>query len=428
MSKVVMSSPGAGSRQRSAGSATLAFTESERNRILEHLDEISFSPVFRNSKRNCALLRFVVERALDGQADQLKERTIGVEAFGRQADYDTNADHSVRSAAGEVRRRLAQYYMEFGNECGIRIEILPGSYVPQIHVASPTPPVEPEQPIEPPRLALAPAAVAEPQEWRRFLPRTFNPWVVFAAISAVLLAGLAARLTWPAQTPFDQLWKPILSSPNAALLCVGGGGWGGAPAATLPAAETVGDFERQPARNFNASDVLALVAVTGTLRASGKEFRILPRANDTSFKDLQQGPFILIGAFNNQWTLRLTEGLRFTFQTRAPRDAYIADRKNPGNASWSFGSSTPFKDVMRDYAVVTRLRDPKTEQTALIVAGIGGWGTQAAGEFVSNPNHLKKLERFAPRDWQQKNLQVVVATDIIRGSPGPPIVLAAEFW
>ena len=83
---------------------------------------------------------------------------------------------------------------------------------------------------------------------------------------------------------------------------------------------------------------------------------------------------------------------------------------------------------MRDYAIVTRLRDPKTEQIALIVAGLGSWGTQAAGEFVTNPNNLKKIEPFAPRNWQQKNLQVVLATDIIRGSSGPPTVLAADFW
>ena len=117
------------SRPRSTG-ASFAFTEAERNQVLDHIEEIFLSSAFRNSKRNCALLRYVVERAVEGNADQLKERTIGVEAFGRPADYDTNVDHSVRSAAGEVRRRLAQYYMECGTESGVRIEILPGSYVP----------------------------------------------------------------------------------------------------------------------------------------------------------------------------------------------------------------------------------------------------------------------------------------------------------
>jgi hypothetical protein len=82
----------------------------------------------------------------------------------------------------------------------------------------------------------------------------------------------------------------------------------------------------------------------------------------------------------------------------------------------------------RDYAIVSRVRDPKTEQTVVVVAGIGSWGTLAAGEFVTKPEHLEKLEKLAPRHWDQGNVQVVLATDVIRGSSGPPIVLSAHFW
>lgn len=409
------------SRPRSTG-ASFAFTEAERNQVLDHIEEIFLSSAFRNSKRNCALLRYVVERAVEGNADQLKERTIGVEAFGRPADYDTNVDHSVRSAAGEVRRRLAQYYMECGTESGMRIEILPGSYVPQIRFADRTPAL-----VE---VGSSLAGPAQPRPIsqagsRRISRRTLKGLAALAAIAALPILGFVFRSAWRVPPPFEQLWNPILTSSNPALLCFGGG----RPGATGNSVTTVGDFERLPARRMNVSDALALVAVTSTLRAGGKQYRILNRANATSFKDLQQGPFVLIGAMNNEWTLRLTEGLRFTYQHPSPGDgSRIADRKNPGNTSWSFRYSAPFTDVMRDYAIVTRLRDPKTEQIALIVAGLGSWGTQAAAEFVTNPNHVKKLEPFAPRNWQQKNLQVVLATDVIHGSSGPPMVLAADFW
>jgi hypothetical protein len=423
MSKVAMTSVLAVPRPRFPAAA-LTFTEVERNQVLDHLEEIFLSPAFRNSKRNCALLRYVVERTLDGLADQLKERTIGVEAFGRQPDYDTNVDHSVRSAAGEVRRRLAQYYMEQGDECGIRIELLPGSYIPQIRFLDRQ--ALAEEVDSTLVVPCAPPAVNErPEQRPQIGSRVRERIVAVGAVAALLAIGLAFRSSWQVRTPFEQLWNPILASPNTALLCFGGG----RSANTVDPPATVADFERLPSRHMNVSDAMALVAVTGTLRASGKDYRILSRANSTSYKDLQQGPFILIGGLNNEWTLRLTEGLRFTYQHALPGEgSHIADRKNPGNTSWSFRYSAPFSDVMRDYAIVTRLRDPKTEQVALIVAGLGSWGTQAAAEFVSNPNHVKKLERLAPRDWQQKNLQVVIATDIIRGSSGPPAVLAAEFW
>ncbi len=100
------------------------------------LERVLGSPVFRSSKRYPALLKFIVEQTLDGRADYIKERTIGIEVFGRAPDYDTSSDHVVRTAAGEVRKRLAQYYMEAGRDDEIRIEVPSGSYVAQFRLAS----------------------------------------------------------------------------------------------------------------------------------------------------------------------------------------------------------------------------------------------------------------------------------------------------
>jgi hypothetical protein len=345
-----------------------------------------------------------VARVLEGPADQLTARPCGGAAWGRPADSAPTADHSVRSAAGEVRRRLAQYYMECADDSGIRIELTPGSYVPQFRFADAAPSV----------------TIAERPELPQAESRV-RKWVILGAASMALVGGLAFRSAWRTPSPFEQLWNPLLASPNAALLCFGGGlGAGDAPSTLL-------DYDRTPMRRMNVSDAMALVAVTGILQQEKKPFRILNRANATSFKDLQQGPFILIGAMNNEWSLRLTSKLRFTFERQAA-GAYIADKQKPEKTDWSFSMTAPFDRSNRDYAIVTRLRDPLTEQAGLIVAGIGSWGTQAAGEFVSSPDQVKKLEALAPQHWEQKNLQVVLSTDIIHGSPGPPVVLAAYFW
>ncbi len=77
---------------------------------------------FRSSKRSIAFLRYVVEQTLAGQADQIKERSIGIEVFGRDPSYDTNVDHVVRTAAAELRKRLATYYVDKSTtpSCGWR--------------------------------------------------------------------------------------------------------------------------------------------------------------------------------------------------------------------------------------------------------------------------------------------------------------------
>ena len=391
----------------------VVWPDDRRERISNHLGEILRSPLFGSSKRYCSLLRYIVEETLEGRAEHLKERTIGVEAFGRPADYDTNVDHSVRSAAGEVRRRLALFYAEFGSDAGIRIDLLSGSYVPQIRFLDAV--------VELPAAVEETTAIAASRFGNRRLRRAAVP----VAFAALILCAFSLHSAWQPRNPFDEFWNPILTSPNQALLCVGGGGqYAGQTAGPVL---TLSDFEHSRARRMNVSDAMALVAITGALESKQKPFRILSRASNTSFKDLQQGPFILIGGLNNEWTLRLTSGLRFSYDHMGS-GARIADKRNPANTSWLLSFATPIDQPVRDYAIVTRLHDAMTGHSGIIVAGIGGWGTQAAAEFVSDPASLRKLAALGPADWSSRNLQVVIGTDVIRGSSGPPIVLGSYFW
>src|SRR5580698_6505558 len=86
-------------------------TEKEANgpsaaAVREQLKRLLAHPLFTNSKRYPVLLAFTVEQTLLGHANELKERTIGVDAFGRELSYDVNLDPVVRTTAAEVRRRL----------------------------------------------------------------------------------------------------------------------------------------------------------------------------------------------------------------------------------------------------------------------------------------------------------------------------------
>src|ERR1019366_2708714 len=89
--------------------------------IRAQLDLLVRDDVFRSSKRSVAFLRYVVEQTLSGSASQIKERTIGVEVFGREPTYDTNLDHIVRTAATELRKRLAIYYWDEKDRSELRM-------------------------------------------------------------------------------------------------------------------------------------------------------------------------------------------------------------------------------------------------------------------------------------------------------------------
>ncbi|HUY95930.1 MAG TPA: hypothetical protein VMU71_11550, partial [Terracidiphilus sp.] len=100
-------------------------------RIREQLNRLLAHPLFANSKRYPALLAYAVEQTLLGHATELKERSIGVEVFGKAPTYDTNADPVVRITAGEVRKRLTQYYYDPEHRGELVMELPTGGYMPQ---------------------------------------------------------------------------------------------------------------------------------------------------------------------------------------------------------------------------------------------------------------------------------------------------------
>src|SRR5919206_2447051 len=113
----------------------------DRVAVHAQLARLLESPHFRNSKRSQALLRFVVQAALAGDQNSLKERCIGAAVFGRESSYDTAQDPIVRNAAIDVRKRLAQYYLEPEHAGELRIELPIGSYLPSFTAEAP--PAEP---------------------------------------------------------------------------------------------------------------------------------------------------------------------------------------------------------------------------------------------------------------------------------------------
>src|ERR1700721_2068537 len=98
--------------------------------VREQLKRLLAHQLFTNSKRYPVLLAYTVEQTLLGNAGELKERTIGIEAFGREPSYDVNLDPVVRTTAAEVRKRLIQYYYSPEHAGELIVEIPLGSYVP----------------------------------------------------------------------------------------------------------------------------------------------------------------------------------------------------------------------------------------------------------------------------------------------------------
>jgi len=178
------------------------------------------------------------------------------------------------------------------------------------------------------------------------------------------------------------------------------------------------------------ADVTALVKLSALVENRKHPYQIR-REDRASFTELQEGPSVLIGAFNNAWTLRLSDGGRYGFERDGLR-YWIIDHRDRDARKWGIDlgprDARGHRALKEDYALITRVLNHTTGKMSLIVAGLWGNGTQTAGEFLTEPRFLQKLVDRAPKGWQSKSLQAVIRTEVIEGNSGPPQLVATWFW
>lgn len=390
------------------------------DRVQQQLERMLCHPVFKSGKRCPGMLRHIVEQALAGKGDTLKERTIGVDVFGRDPDYDTNADPVVRITAGELRKRIAQYYHEPGREQEIRIELRPGSYVPEFH--PPLPMISRSQPG---------------LRWTR------TSWTIAGGAAIALLA--ASSWFWFARSghgALDRFWAPALGSPKPVLLCVGQrqffacgmesrdrlnpdvASFGGKRVPDSPVPLLM--LYYLGSQNVGLPDASTLARIAGVMQSKGVEYQIRGESS-TTLADLRNGPVVLVGAFNNEWSMRLAGAARYQFRREDPIFS-VVDRERPSDRKCSVDYSKPYLQLTEDYALITRVQDPTTGRLAVLAGGLTGYGTQAAGEFLSEPSYMEAFAATAPAGWERRNVQIVIKTKVIRGNCGPPVVIDKYLW
>jgi len=413
-------------------------TRHDREAILLELQQILASPHFCNSKRYPALLQYVVEKTLAGEEDLLKERTLGVEVFDRAPSYDTNTDTVVRYTAGEVRKRLSLYYHELGRKPAIRISLPAGSYVPEflhpheeaeagpVHSVDSVAVIHEPEPLEQWALAESEHRTATEIDGHRLPPMRAHAarrwWIgvlTLLAASALTGAGYKYR-AGHAKTPIDEFWGPVLRDQSSVMMCIGGSVF--SQSHTSGVATATKDIDYPFVSMQSASAVAQLSAL---LQRSGGETTQLQPAATTPLTELRDHPVILLGGYNNQWTLRLTQPLRFHF---LPVDAgeAIMDEANPG-LKWERDPSLPYSSA-DDYALLARFRDTTTGSWVVVLAGVGRNGTEAAAHFASSPNYVQLLRDRAGSDFSNRNVEAVLKVNVIDGKTGAPSIVAVHLW
>jgi hypothetical protein len=195
-----------------------SFVEAARLRVAvqEELAAILASPSFHASRKSCEFLHYIVQVALDGRIDSLKERSIGLDLLGRDISYDPSSDATVRVRANEVRKRLRSFYATQSPQNGYRIELLPGSYGPRF-VREP----ESRKPLVSVSLDISTEVHdARVPEQLTVLPLNIVG-IMRPALIALFLCALFLRQQIKSGDPYHQFWDTRLQGKNAMLILTG---------------------------------------------------------------------------------------------------------------------------------------------------------------------------------------------------------------
>jgi hypothetical protein len=442
------------SRAISTRAAWQPQTAQERDAILRELHEVVASPYFCNSKRYPALLQYIVENTLAGKTDLLKERTLGIEVFDRPSTYDTNAETVVRFTAGEVRKRLSLYYHEGGRNSSVRISLPVGSYIPEflhghdesddigdyagspaVHLRDASVSADTDSEAhESGLISLVPGSLASPSALQVEAgpgpslgqTRTFHKGLLWLGLAGIVVIAFLAGVSWRsrtfyaqtyAPTPLDDFWTPVLHEQRTVLICAGGVIF--KKENNFSGVITAGKDIEYPFVSMQIASAIA--QVSSMLARSGMTTQLLS-APSTPLTDIREHSVVLLGAYNNQWAMRLLQSQRFQF-TPEPVES-IVDQMRP-EAHWSRDKSLPYSST-DDYALVARFRDATTGSWVVVLAGLGRNGTEAAAQFATSPHYMQLLKDSVGRDFSNLNIEALLKVNVIEGKTGAPSILAVH--
>lgn len=359
--------------------------------LREHLREVADSAAFEGSRRSRQFLEHVVEKTLAGHSAELKERSLGVELFGRDPSYDTGDDAIVRVTATDVRRRLRQFYA--ANDSDIRIELPVGSYVPAFRRVPGRELAHRPQPVQDQRtggrwgrsslLAISLSALvilallswARQQTAHQFSPQALLPWSVLLKDHRPIHLVLAdpdlpamETLTGEPISLSDYANRQYVTKPESY-------------SQDMQRAFTVLRGVNVAVVDLGIAMEVSRIAIAGSTPLKTHPARTLQLS---AFKT--DDHFIILGSpRSNPWCTLLQDQLDFDI-VRDPKFAgEIVRNKRPEAGELPlYVPSAKGWETGHAYAIIALVSNPNQTGKVLLLAGTAAEGTEGAGQFVAN--------------------------------------------
>ncbi|HEU0122606.1 MAG TPA: hypothetical protein VFQ91_18885 [Bryobacteraceae bacterium] len=408
--------------------------------IRAHLSLIVASPAFKGSRRSQEFLQYIVEKALTGQLDALKERVLGVELFGRSTDYDTSEDAIVRVTASDLRRRLQQFYTKADPPPAIRIELRSGSYVPEFrHVDDPPVALE----LVPPVVEPAPRVPS----WQISRVSLLAAIAVLLGVAGFLFSGrlLSPRLTVDTVQPWAALFQPhretriIFCDPDISLIQralnfqISLSDYANRryrPDGRVISPEVNDLLEAMRGTKVAYADATTALSISELASSAGHRVRT-HTARSLQLVDFKtDDSFILLGSpRSNPWFALFQDHLDFHFAYDAASGQEIVVNRKPRQGELTRYLPTAMGGgTGQAYAVLGFLPNPGQKGHVLVLAGSNAEATEAAGRLAVNLEQMARTLREHGIDptGPEQAFEMLLRVATMAGSPNTFEVVACH--
>jgi hypothetical protein len=393
---------------------------------LEQLSKVLESQALHGSESLRAFLRFVVLKALDNQDVSLKEYTIATEVFGRHSNYDPRSDSVVRVQASRLRTKLHEYYNTEGKYDKVIIELPKGGYLPTFAYA----PDSDEVIAAMPALEMLPKALQTASiQSQQTAIETSGLKLAIGGLAILALLFAAATLYYraeatkgkdplsPGPTESAQLqaaaplWSDFLKPSEPILVSFSNTQFEGtaetgmklfrpmSPATKSAAPESATDSSRTITEHYTGiGEVMGVYALADFFSRARYPFKV-KRSLLLTWDDLKSNNIVILGSSAENYLLRdLPQQQDFVFgvvkdETNNLSFGVINTKPQAGEQRYYFAKQAgPSRSqISEDYALISLLKGLDADHRLMILAGITTYGTQAAAEYVSKPEHIKEL-------------------------------------
>jgi hypothetical protein len=394
---------------------------------LEQLERLLGSRILQGSENLRAFLRFVVTKAVDNQDASLKEYTIATEVFGRSNNYDSRSDSVVRVQAGRLRTKLQEYYATEGKHDKILIDLPKGHYSPTFAYIEGTNGSTASEGLAPEIASIPVKQSAIKASWTGLAIAALA--LIAFALGALafnyksdasrLKDSLASKTIQPAEVQAaSPLWGDFFHSPEPVLVAFSNALFRGtaetgmkilkpmgsaptnvgSPAASQTSGVKEGSESVVTDHYTGIGEVLGVYSLGDLFYKASRSIRV-KRSLMLTWDDLKTENIIILGSPAENFVLRdLPQQQDFVFQPlkddkqnmslgivntkpkTGEQPTYLARQEGPSRSQ-----------ISEDYAVISLLRGLDEKHRLMILAGITTFGTQAAAEYVTKPEHIKDL-------------------------------------